>query len=154
MQGFGRETESPDLALGPRPAAPASLEAQGVLPASCQLLPSLCAAISRGSAHPSAGRSLRAIPPVGLHPLCLPPVPPSPSPPVSCRESITPRLHPCSSRSPNRKPQVPAVSAWRGPALCKGGEAWASAAEGCSVPAPHQEQHQACKTSVLPSLST
>jgi len=153
--------ESPVQALGPELAAPPSLQAHRGSPASQQLLPSLHAAlepaISGGSAHPSAGQSLRAIPWARLHlpgqaPSLLPsPCPPSHPSPASCRDPLAPCLHPCSSRSPPHKPHIPAVSVQRGQAVCKGRTAWASAAEGCSFPEQHQEWHQAYNIFVLPS---
>lgn len=105
---------------------------KGVPPARQWLLPSLHAApqpvISGGSAHASVGRSLRA---VRLHPLCLPPVPPSPSS-VNHRDPITPAsilAHP----SPHpASPTSPLSLLGGGPAVCKVWEACASAAKDAS----------------------
>lgn len=93
--------------------------------------------------------------PPGQAPSPLPSsVPSSHLSPMSHRGPIAPCLHPCSSCSPSCKPHVPAVSARRGPTLCRGQKACTSTAKGCSITVQHQEQQQVCNTLVLPPLST
>lgn len=83
--------------------------------------------ITGGSAHPAAGRSLRNVPWVRLHPCCLPPVPPSHSSPVGCRDptALPPVLvhatRPMSPLSLPRGDQLFARSGKPGPGLPKDG---------------------------------
>lgn len=119
---------------------------RAVAPASQQLLPSLL----KGMLTPSlpsvvAQPTLSAVPWVRLHPPCpTERAAGTPLPPASILVHPTP--HPTNT--------MPSLSpAQMGPAVCKGWKAWASTAQGCSVPVQHQKQHRAYDAFVFLSLS-